>query len=157
MLITSRYLNHYSNLRIQRPIACVHCSFSKAALPRTDSESDLMLEHSTGTMGAKVPLISLRVTINIQRLQAHCVPLNGCRARQISSAFIYHLLPFINNQYFQPNSTAIYFFIFDEIYSMKYQKGESRFRTLGPMFLGCRQEKLYFIKNFVLNFIVQKN
>ena len=35
----SHYLNHYNNLRIQRPIACDHCSFSKAALPRTDSKN----------------------------------------------------------------------------------------------------------------------
>ena len=35
----SHYLNHYNNLRIQRPIACDYCSFLKAALPRTDSKS----------------------------------------------------------------------------------------------------------------------
>ena len=39
------------------------------------------------------------------------------------------------------------FAIFDGMYSMKHQKDESWFRTLGPMFLGCRQEKVYFIKN----------
>ena len=85
----SHYLNHYNNLRIQRPIACDHCSFSKAALPRTDLKANLLFERSARALFLRDPKDPL--SLQIQLSAFHHNLQRFCHHRQLRRPTFSHL------------------------------------------------------------------